>query len=104
MNFYWSRKSIPELAGIERKEYRDLLALTRWKPFLHWQFWLFLLLWITVASYLLSFIEGGIHSMPEMLVILVSIIIFSHSVWLVRVNLQLPHIRLEIERRSKNKF
>ena len=39
MQFYWSLKSIPELAGLPRAERGRRWRAVSWKTFRHWQTW-----------------------------------------------------------------
>jgi hypothetical protein len=40
MHIYWSRKSIPELAGLPRPQRRRAWRSSCWKAYRHWQVWL----------------------------------------------------------------
>lgn len=101
MRFYWSRKSIPELAKLDKEEYAKLLALTCWKPFFHWQFWLVLIFWLFVGFCLFLLFEGGITSFPRFIVAATVVILFDQSVMILRMNFQLSDMISEINRHSK---
>ena len=62
MRIYWTKKSVPELAGLSKQQRDEVWNATRWKHLRHWQFWAASVVWMTavfVVMQLVDLIQGG---------------------------------------------